>query len=134
MPLVFTLVDAAKTWINEHVSGQSEELNTSSNDSQVNISILLKGNAMFTARKRSLGQGNIFRSVCQEFCPQWGGGVWSRGGVWSGGCLVPGGGSPGRLLLRAVRILLEYILVFTYFMLDELFKLSMIYCRITMEI
>ena len=25
-----------------------------------------------TARKRSLGQGNIFRSVCQEFCPQWG--------------------------------------------------------------
>ena len=28
--------------------------------------------AIFTARKRSLGQGNIFRSVCQEFCPQWG--------------------------------------------------------------
>ena len=26
----------------------------------------------FTARKRSLGQGNIFRSVCQEFC-SWGG-------------------------------------------------------------
>ena len=26
----------------------------------------------FTARKRSLGQGNIFRSVCQEFCPQGG--------------------------------------------------------------
>ena len=25
-----------------------------------------------TARKRTLGQGNIFRSVCQEFCPQWG--------------------------------------------------------------
>ena len=25
-----------------------------------------------TARKRSLGQGNIFRSVCQEFCPQGG--------------------------------------------------------------
>ena len=25
---------------------------------------------IFTARKRSLGQGNIFRSVCQEFCPQ----------------------------------------------------------------
>ena len=23
----------------------------------------------FTAHKRSLGQGNIFRSVCQEFCP-----------------------------------------------------------------
>ena len=25
-----------------------------------------------TARKRSLGQGNIFRSVCQEFCQQGG--------------------------------------------------------------
>ena len=25
-----------------------------------------------TARKRSLAQGNIFRSVCQEFCPQGG--------------------------------------------------------------
>ena len=27
---------------------------------------------IFTARKRSLGQGNIFRSVCQEICPQGG--------------------------------------------------------------
>ena len=45
--------------------------------------------AIFTARKRSLGQGNIFRSVCQDFCPQ--GGAWSWGGAWSGGCLVPGG-------------------------------------------
>ena len=25
---------------------------------------------VITARKRSLGQGSIFRSVCQEFCPQ----------------------------------------------------------------
>ena len=25
-----------------------------------------------TARKRSLGQGNIFSSVCQEFCPRGG--------------------------------------------------------------
>ena len=33
----------------------------------------------FTARKRSLEQGNIFTSVCQEFCSQ--GGVWSRGCV-----------------------------------------------------
>ena len=33
---------------------------------------------IITARKRSLGQGNIFTSVCQEFCSQ-------------GGCLVPGG-------------------------------------------
>ena len=27
---------------------------------------------IFTAHKRSLGQGNIFRSVCQEFCSQGG--------------------------------------------------------------
>ena len=27
----------------------------------------------FTARKRSLGQGNIFSSMCQEFCPRGGG-------------------------------------------------------------
>ena len=37
------------------------------------------------------------------------GGVWSWGGVWSQG--VPGGDPPGWLLLRAVRILLECILV-----------------------
>ena len=62
---------------------------------------------IFTGRKRSLGQGNIFRSVCQEFCPQGGGGV--------GQCLLRGEGNggdpPGRLLLRAVHILLECILV-----------------------
>ena len=55
---------------------------------------------IFTARKRSLGQGNIFRSVCQEFCPQggcmvWGvhgpGGAWSQGDAWSWGCMVLGG-------------------------------------------
>ena len=32
-------------------------------------------NGVFTARKRSLGQGNIFSSVCQEFCPRKGGEV-----------------------------------------------------------
>ena len=31
---------------------------------------------LFTARKQSLGQGNIFRSVCQEFCPR-GGSTWA---------------------------------------------------------
>ena len=30
-----------------------------------------------------LGQGNIFRSVCQEFCPQ-GGHVWQGGHAWQG--------------------------------------------------
>ena len=29
--------------------------------------------SFITARKRSLGQGNIFRSMCQEFCPRGGG-------------------------------------------------------------
>ena len=41
---------------------------------------------IFTARKRSLGQGNIFIGVCQEFCSQ--GGCLLLGGVCSGGCLV----------------------------------------------
>ena len=40
----------------------------------------LNGNSysVITARKRSLGQGNIFRSVCEEFCP--------RGGVCLSAC------------------------------------------------
>ena len=32
---------------------------------------------IITTCKRSLGQGNIFRSVCQEFCPQVGGSTWA---------------------------------------------------------
>ena len=34
---------------------------------------------MFIARKRSLGQGNIFTGVCQTFCPEEGRG---EKGVW----------------------------------------------------
>ena len=34
-------------------------------------------NNMITARKRSLGQGNTFSSVCQEFCSQGGGSTWA---------------------------------------------------------
>ena len=53
---------------------------------------------MFTARKRSLGQGNMFTDVylsaggvpAPSGLPSPGGGAWS-GGVWSRGCLVPGG-------------------------------------------
>ena len=55
-----------------------------------------------------LGQGNIFRSACQEFCPQ-GGGAWQgsmcgkggmcgRGHAWRGGgwsCVARGGGVRG---------------------------------------
>ena len=39
------------------------------------VKLKLMSKFIFTARKRSLGQGNIFRSVCQEFCPQ-GGSAW----------------------------------------------------------
>ena len=57
---------------------------------------------LITARKRSLGQGNISSSVCQGFCLRGGvpglsgclvpgGGAWSRGGVWSRGLSGPGG-------------------------------------------
>ena len=42
---------------------------------------------MFTACKRSLGQGNIFRSVCQQFCLR-------------GGCFIPGGCFLGGGVLR----------------------------------
>ena len=71
---------------------------------------------LVTARKRSLGQGNMFTGVCLstggvpgpgDACSQGGSGpevVPAPGGV-------PGGDPPGRLLLRAVRILLECILV-----------------------
>ena len=68
------------------------------------VSICLFEHYVFiTARKRSLGQGNIFRSVCQEFCSQRRvsapGGCLLLGGAWSGGvcsreavCLFLGGG------------------------------------------
>ena len=42
---------------------------------------------------RSLGQGNIFRSVCQEFCPQ--GRCLVPGGAWSRGVPGPEGGHFG---------------------------------------
>ena len=66
---------------------------------------------VITARKRSLGQGNIFTNVCHSFCPRGRGGSASRGvGL---GRPTP---NPHRTLQdtvneRAVRILLECILV-----------------------
>ena len=68
--------------------------------------------AFVTARKRSLGQGNMFTGVSVHRGCMLPGGAWS-GGV--GGSLVRGGAlwrPPGRLLLRAVCILLECILVY----------------------
>ena len=69
---------------------------------------ITKFSPIFTARKRSLGQGNIFIGVCQEFC--WGGfgAVSAPGGVcFQGvsalvGCLLPGGLLPGGCLLPGV--------------------------------
>ena len=80
---------------------------------------------IFTARKRSCGKVVLLQvSVIlftggEVWCRGAGpggclvpGGAWSGGGAWSRG--VPGGDPPGRLLLRAVRILLECILVNFY--------------------
>ena len=53
--------------------------------------------AIITARKRSCGKVMFLQ-------------VSGPGGAWSGG--VPGGEPPGRPLMRAVRILLECILVY----------------------
>ena len=58
---------------------------------------------IFTARKLSLGQGNVFRSVCQSFCPQGGWGVlcmmsltvWLPGPMFLLGGLYPWSHVPG---------------------------------------
>ena len=58
------------------------------------IFFLNKPALLFTARKRSLGQGNIFIGVCQEFCSQ-------GGCLLQGVCLLPGGVSaPGGCLVE----------------------------------
>ena len=82
----------------------------------------------FLPPSTKLRQGNVFTSVCQEFCPQGGeacvaGGACmaGQGLAWQGvghgrvACMAGGGGGCGRrngLLQRAVRILLECMLVF----------------------
>ena len=65
---------------------------------------------IITARKRSFGQGNIFTSMCQEFCPRGGGVIPAciAGGIPAclaaglqvgllpvGGVPAPGGSAPG---------------------------------------
>ena len=62
---------------------------------------------LVTARKRSLGQGNVFTSVCQEFCP---GGRWGEERCtlpWEDPSRIP----RDTVNKRAVLILLECILV-----------------------
>ena len=59
---------------------------------QFAVYITLKCQSVFiTARKRSLGQGNIFRSVCQEFCSQ----GWVCVVAGGGACVVAQGGMHG---------------------------------------
>ena len=69
-----------------------------SNIQPVTINTMLNNNWMnngliFTARKRSLGQGNIFIGVCQEFCSQ-GGEYLSRCPLREQAPPFPGPGSP----------------------------------------
>ena len=77
---------------------------------------------MITARKRSLGQGNIFSSVCQQICPRylssWAGTPPSSRQVHPQAGTPPQPGTPQEQCMlgdtgnkRAVRILLECILV-----------------------
>ena len=87
------------------------------------ISMCFLFSRLITTRKRGLGQGNIFTSVCYSFCPQKGGGSASRGSASGGVCIWGGlhlGGWIDPLLHwilwdtaneRAVRIILECILV-----------------------
>ena len=75
--------------------------------------------SIFTDSKQSLGQGNVFTSVCQSFCSQGGEvsvrGVFVQGLSLSRGCLSGGSLCQGRLPPhgeeRAARILLECTLV-----------------------
>ena len=83
-------------------------------------------NQLFAARKRSLGQDNIFTPVCHSVHGG-GGGCLLPGGCLVWRCLLGGGGGvclllggawwrpSGQLLLREVHILLECILVVTKF-------------------
>ena len=43
------------------------------------ISMCFLFSRLITTRKRGLGQGNIFTSVCHSFCPQKGGGICIQG-------------------------------------------------------
>ena len=54
--------------------------------SKINISVFFiinikKISSLVTARKRSLGQGNIFSSICPEFCSQEGGSASVHAGI-----------------------------------------------------
>ena len=63
---------------------------------------------IITGRKRSLGLGNIFRSVCQSFCPQ-GEVLWCHFLLWTASPRKAP--PPGQYHKRSVHILLECFLV-----------------------
>ena len=56
-------------WCGLEVNGKSVLYLFKINSSLIVVLIPVKYVIIITARKRSLGQGNIFRSMCQEFCP-----------------------------------------------------------------
>ena len=58
-------------------------------------------NIIFTARKRSLGQGHMFTGVCLSTGGLVPGGVWS-GGVWSGGGAWSRGSGQGEIWSRGL--------------------------------
>ena len=83
---------------------------------------------IITVRKRSLGQGNIFRSVCQEFCPH-GGSTWAGTPPRPG--TIPGRGTPPEQCMlgdtgnkRAVPIILECIPVISIYVFSLLHKVG----------
>ena len=57
-------------WCGLRVNGISVLYLFKINSSLIIVLIPVKDVIIITARKRSLGQGNIFRSMGQEFCPQ----------------------------------------------------------------
>ena len=82
-------------------------------ESKGGINLFITSDGFFTTRKRSLWQGNIFRSVCQEVKNS----VHRGGNTWAV-TSPPGPGTPPVQCMlrdtgnkRAVRILLECILV-----------------------
>ena len=70
----------------------------------ISLDVGILGYMVITGHKRSLGQGNIFTSVCHSFCPKGRGlhprGSASRGVSASRGSLHPGGLHPGGVCIQ----------------------------------
>ena len=83
-------------WCGLKVNGISVLYLFKTNSSLIVVLIPVKDVIIITTHKRSLGQGNIFRSMCQEFCPQGEGWYPSMPCRWypSMPCRSPGGWYP----------------------------------------